>query len=185
MKCKNCLAQIEDNALFCYKCGTKQDIPSIDEQIESVEKKLEITNRVFSDKGRIDCTQWLKEFGFEEVCEAVEISIKQYLRFDSDNNPTETSVIEVFSKIPGICANRKISKEKPYIADSKKMFYYACKKIHLSDYQEREYKEYIERVLYLYSKCEDYTEKFEELFWELKKASDKFDFLDLLKDIAD
>lgn len=185
MKCKKCFAEIDNSAIFCSMCGEKQDEQSIEEQINSIEKKLEVTNSIFSDKGRIDCAQWIKEFGIEEIFEAIEIAIKQYLRFDCDNNPTKSSVNEVFAKIPGICANRKRAKEKPYIADSQKMLNYALKKFYLSERQEQEYKEHIERVLYLYSKNSDYTERFEELFWQLKKANDKWDFLDLLTELAE
>ena len=185
MKCKNCSAEIDDRALFCSMCGEKQAEDSIEMQIDAIERKLAVTKSVFSDKGRIDCTQWIKEFGIDEIFEAVEIAIKQYLRFDGDDNPIESSVDEVFSKIPGICANRKRAKEKPYIADSQKMLNYALKKFYLSERQEQEYKEHIERVLYLYSKNSDYTERFEELFWKLKKANDKWDFLDLLSELAE
>lgn len=185
MKCKNCSAEIDDSALFCAMCGEKQADDRIEMQINAIERKLAITQNVFSDKGRISCAQWIKEFGVEEVLESIEIAIKQYLRFDDNSKPVKSSVDEVFEKIPGICANRKRAKEKPYIADSQKMLNYALKKFYLSEQQKHEYKEYIERVLYLYSKNSDYIEKFEELFWQLKKADDKWFFFDLLAELAE
>ena len=135
---------------------------------------MEITNHSFSPKGRLNCQKWIDEFGFDEVAKAVDIALSQYLKFDNENNPIKHTVDIVFDKIPGICANRKIAREKPYMADTQKMVGYANKKFRLSEYQEKEYKEHIGRLLYLFNeKATDYSKAFEDFFWKLKKSNDK------------
>ncbi len=185
MKCVKCSADLPDNALFCYICGAKQDKDNnVETQINAIEAKLDITGCKFSQKGRIDCGEWIRRFGFEEICLAVDIALEKYLEFDEDDKPIQSSVNEVFDKIPGICYNRKMSKETPYLADAQKMIHYAKKKFNYSEYREKELKNYIERILQLFSKKENYTENFENLFWELKRSDDKWDFLNLLEEIV-
>lgn len=186
MKCINCLEEIPDGSVFCNLCGAKQDENQIEAQIDQVNQKLDITEHSFSAHGRLDCKKWIKEFGFDEVCEAVDISLNQYLHFDSTEKPTEESVIVVFDKIPGICFNRKMAKQKPYAADALKMLAYAKKKFYLSDRQELEYKNHLERLLYLFSqKAKDYNAMYEDVFWKLKKATDKWEYLDELKELIE
>lgn len=189
MKCVNCLEEIPDNAVFCHLCGAKQvtdDIDNIENQIDIIEEKLDITGFSFNTKGCIECKQWIKEFGFNEVSEAVDISLKQYLKFDVNDKPIKESVDTVFDKIAGICAVRKMSKDKPYYGDMRKMVGYASKKFRLSDYQEREYKECINRLLYLfYNNAKDYTKMFGDLFWKLKNSDDKWEFIDEVKEIIE
>lgn len=186
MKCVNCFEEIPENAVFCHLCGVKQTTSDIEEQIDFIEDKLAITGCSFNEKGRIDCKQWIKEFGFNEVSEAVDISLKQYLKFDVNDNPIRETADMVFNKIAGICANRKMSKDKPYYADMCKMLGYANKKFYLSNRQEQEYKECIQRLLYLfYDKATDYSNMFEDLFWKLKKANDKWEFIDEVRELIE
>lgn len=179
MKCCKCSIEIPESSAFCLKCGAKQSIIDIDELIDLIEEKLSATNCSFSAKGRLDCQKWINEFGFDEVCHAVEIAIPQYLRFDKDNNPIKETVSEVFNKIPGICANRKKVREKPYMANTLQMVGYANKKFRLSQWMEKDYKEHIERILYLmYKKEANYSDSYERFFWKMKNAEDKHDFLE-------
>ena len=177
-----------DNALFCHICGSKQihNEGNMEEKIELIEKKLEITDRSFSEKGRINCKQWIIEFGFEEVMEAADISLKQYLKFDTDGKPIQNSANTVFDKISGICANRKMFKEKPYLLDAGKMLGYANKKFRITNYRSQELKEHIERILYLfYKKTINYNDRAEDLFWRLKKATDEWEFLNEVKELIE
>ena len=184
MKCEKCFSELSNDAVFCQFCGAKQENQNnIEAQIDAVEDKLNITECGFSDKGRIDCREWIREFGFEEVCLAVNIALKQYLKFDKDGKPIQSSVNEIFSKISGICHNRKIAQEKPYLSDALKIYNYANKKFSLSSNQGHECKNNIERILQIYSKSDDYSDNFDELFWQLKKSDNKWVFLDLLNDI--
>lgn len=185
MNCVKCSAELPDNALFCHFCGAKQEKENdIETQIDLIENKLNVTGHGFSIKGRIDCQDWIREFGFEEVCVAVDIALKNYLKFDENDNPVLDSVNMVFDKISGICYNRKIAKETPYKADVQKMFNYANKKYYLSEKQKREFKDYIQHVLQLYSKNDNYIDNFEGLFWQLKRSDDKWEFLKLLEEIV-
>ncbi len=184
MLCRNCTSEIDNTAVICPFCKATQFTDDIETQIDCVERKLKITGHSFSDIGRFHCGEWIKEFGILEVCEAVEISLKQYLKFSNDGTPEQRRVDIVFKKIPGICANRKIAKEKPYMADVRKIFNYAARMFSLTETQEREYKKYIERVLYVYSKQPNYDDNVEELFWKLKKSSDKWEFLEYLEELA-
>ncbi len=186
MICINCSAELPDNALFCHICGAKQTTnDEIISQINAIEERLSVTGCCFSNSGRVDCQGWIEEYGFEEVCTAVSIALKQYLLFDSEDKPIRSSADEVFQKIPGICYNRRIAKKQPYLADVQRMVKYASKKFSLSEYRERNYRDYITRILYLYSKRDNYTELFEEFFWNLKRSTDKWDFLDFLEQTAD
>ncbi len=186
MKCVSCSAEIPDDSDFCLKCGTKQDILNIDAQVDDLEEKLSVTNHSFSAKGRINCQKWIEEFGFDEVAKAINIALSQYLKFDDEHTPIKHTVDLVFAKIPGICANRKIAKEKPYMADTQKMVGYANKKFALSEYQEKEYKEHIGRLLYLFNKkASDYSKMFEDFFWKLKKSNDKWEFLEEMKELIE
>jgi len=73
-----------------------------DEQVNKIESLLdEATDNVFSDTGRNNCKDWIKKFGFEEVYESTQISIKQYY------NGEKESVTKVFDMIPRICYTRK------------------------------------------------------------------------------
>ena len=79
-----------------------------DEQINQIEKLLENgTDNIFSEVGRKNCKKWIKNFGFEEVYESAEISIKQYY------DETEESITKVFNMIPRICNNRISQKNNP------------------------------------------------------------------------
>ncbi|MFZ5644653.1 MAG: hypothetical protein ACOY46_13775 [Bacillota bacterium] len=65
MKYVKCFSDLPNNALLCPTYGGKQDTgDDIDAQIDVVEEKLSITGCCFSKKERIDCQQWIKEYGY-------------------------------------------------------------------------------------------------------------------------
>ena len=65
----------------------------------------EETNRNFTDHGRRQMKLWIHQFGFANVCEAMEISLVQYY------NGTDESCRKTFDKIGGICYNRQKARE--------------------------------------------------------------------------
>lgn len=169
MKCIKCGVELPENAAFCHVCGTTQhdDNQSVD-CIEMLLKKK--TGFGFSKQGRLDCERWIGEFGFQEVQEGVLISIQQYMAFDQDGAPIKSAVEEVFSKIGGICANRRRQAECPYEGDLQRFLAYSDRKWHFTAWQKSNYKAdlfWIFRALNQYADCSELTEG---LFLCLKKA---------------
>jgi hypothetical protein len=60
-----------------------------------------------------------RKYEIDEIMTAMKISVEQYLRFE-DGSPTKESVELAWSKIGGICNNRRRAKEKPHL---QKLFY--------------------------------------------------------------
>ena len=54
-----------------------------------------------------EVAKWIKQFSPEEVCKAMDAAASQYLIHDTDGNTTDTSWDEAFTKIPGICRNKR------------------------------------------------------------------------------
>ena len=186
MRCSKCLSELPANALYCHICGTKQpDSEKISEQIDAIDELLAITGSKFSNLGRADCQEWIQEFGFEEVVAATNISVKQYLEFDKDDQPIRESVIQVFQKIPGICYNRKHAKNEPYLADISRFVNYAAKQFYFSDYRIKKLREIATRVFSLYYRMDNYDAHKEDLFWRMRSASDKWEFYNELEELAD
>lgn len=80
-----------------------------DEEVDEIEQLLkQATGDIFSEFGRNNCKKIIKKYGFKEVYECAEISIKQY--YDCND---EDSISKVFSMIPRICNNRAKQKENP------------------------------------------------------------------------
>lgn len=80
-----------------------------DEEVNQIEQLLKkATGNVFSEFGRNNCKKIIKKYGFQEVYECTEISIKQY--YDCAD---EDSITKVCSMIPRICNNRAKQKENP------------------------------------------------------------------------
>lgn len=179
MKCIKCGVELPENAAFCHVCGTTQhDDNQAVKCIEMLLKKK--TGFGFSKQGRLDCERWIGEFGFQEVQEGVLISIQQYMAFDQDGAPIKSAVEEVFSKIGGICANRRRQAECPYERDMQKFLAYSDRKWHFTAWQKSNYKAdlfWIFRALNQYADCSELTEG---LFLCLKKAEtyDKAEFCD-------
>jgi len=68
------------------------------------------TGFVLTEFGRNLVKKWIKEFGFLEVIESMELSISQY--FTSD---TESSINKTFDYIPKICNVRKRQNDNPVL----------------------------------------------------------------------
>lgn len=80
-----------------------------DEQVDKIEEILfEKTKNTFSEYGRKNCKNNIKEYGFEEVYESTIISINQY--YDETD---EDSVTKVFDYIGKICNTRRRQKNNP------------------------------------------------------------------------
>ena len=85
---------------------------SLDEEIEMEIDAVESifirdTGSGFTSNGRIGVRRLIKRFGFMEVCEATEISI---VRYYNSNLPNTWE--HAYSKIGGICYNRKKAREQ-------------------------------------------------------------------------
>lgn len=79
--------------------------------------------------GRKDFSKWIKEFGFQEVLEAMEISVDKYCKSNNRND-----IQNAFNKIGGICAMRKKQKNDPqlyYFNYSKKVLKEKCNYINM------------------------------------------------------
>lgn len=91
-----------------------------EELMEELETEVEYINDIFyqytdwtmNDKGKRDIRNWIKRFGFSEVCEATEIAIGKYY------SGTASSWNVAFLKIGGICYNRKKRREEDAEQDS-------------------------------------------------------------------
>ena len=70
---------------------------------------------VLSDVGRQDLRKLVRKFGLSEVMEAMNIAADYYLRFDDEGNATPESFNIAFSKLGGICMNRRREREDPNI----------------------------------------------------------------------
>jgi len=88
---------------------------SLNAAIRAFEKHTypDTLNQVAKDKLR----RLLRQYGLSEVIESIEISTTHYLKRDNQGNITEWAFNNSFEKIAGICKNRKITREKPYMDD--------------------------------------------------------------------
>ena len=79
----------------------------IKDQVEAIDRMFDSdTDYVMADWGKKQMSSLLRKFGFNEVYEACQISISKYYHH------TEWSWREMFSKIGGICYNRRKEREK-------------------------------------------------------------------------
>jgi len=62
----------------------------------------------------------LREYSYDEITTAMDISSEQYLKYDKDGNCTSDSWEIAFKKIIGICRTRRLTKDKP---EMKELFY--------------------------------------------------------------
>lgn len=67
--------------------------------------------------GKQKIAKWLREFGPAEVLEAMQIAAEQYFLYDSVGNVTEESYDKAFAMVSGICRNRRLQAEKPWLKD--------------------------------------------------------------------
>lgn len=84
------------------------------EYIESL-----ISPNTINENGRKTVRKYLNTFALDEILEAVDISARQYIKYDADNNVISSSAEQFFGKIGGIASNRRktpIEQKKGYIA---------------------------------------------------------------------
>lgn len=125
----------------------------------SLEKAMEIfhecTGYSINENGQNKISKWIKEFSLEEVLDAIDIAISAY--YNGDHESTEI----VFSKIPGICYNRRVQK-----TDKRNYYYnYIVKAMDMNGwyYNKNEIKDFVYDVV-------DGDEGFDLAKFCLKKA---------------
>ena len=69
-----------------------------------------------NEQGLKSLKKLLRQHNADEIMEAMRIAIKQYLQYD-DDQLTQESVSHAWSKIGGICKNKKLEKSKPYMRE--------------------------------------------------------------------
>jgi len=69
-----------------------------------------------TDIGRRRIEKLAKEFAVDEIMEAMRIAVNQYVKCE-DGKPTQESVERAFNKIGGICMNRRVQQDKPYLKE--------------------------------------------------------------------
>ena len=90
----------------------KQDDNLIQEISDFWEKKT--VGYCLSENGKKGIKLLVKQFGFKEVIEAMDIAITEYLKFNDDKLSPE-SVELAYNKIGGICKIRKEKKKNPEV----------------------------------------------------------------------
>lgn len=75
-------------------------------EVDAIDSLFERNTKwVLSEKGKMNAKKYIKEFGFDEVYQAAELSIMKY--YDG----SERSWQNAFRKIGGICYNRRKARE--------------------------------------------------------------------------
>lgn len=82
------------------------------EQVDEINKLLQVTGSSFSESGRENCLKLIKKCGFDEVYESTKISLNQYYKIGD-----KESVNKTFNTLFRICETRKKQKENPFIKD--------------------------------------------------------------------
>lgn len=92
----------------------KKELSNIEnQQIEAIQDIFkETTNVTFTDKGKSNIKKYIKQYGFEDVLEAAQISVEKY--YDPNN---KNSIATAFDFIARICSNMRFDKEHPTAKD--------------------------------------------------------------------
>lgn len=80
---------------------------TLDKIVAYVDEKL--TGKNLNENGRATVAQLVDKIPLDEILEAVDISARQYLRYDNEGNCTKESTENFISKISGIIYNRRKS----------------------------------------------------------------------------
>ncbi|NCC64746.1 MAG: HNH endonuclease, partial [Spirochaetia bacterium] len=147
-----------------WKSGLSDTLTYQVEQIEQLffAESPEI-DEVFSEKTRRDFRKIIRKYGFEEVLEALYISIENY------DFGTRSGRLEALKKISGIAHNRHIEATDPDRASFNKVMHVACKHLRMepaefyralpiSLYRSKDEKQIIDAIL-----TADYQSKFKEM----------------------
>jgi len=76
-----------------------------------------------NDKGLRDLRRLVKKFSIPEVMEAMRVARDAYLETDDEGKYTLESVQKAWSKVGGICHNKRVEKEDPARSQSDKGYY--------------------------------------------------------------
>lgn len=74
-------------------------------------------NYGLSEHGRSKLSKLLQKFSIEEVCAAIDVAARSYLKYDANEAVTKESVNDAFNRIGGICRVNKASIKDPDIKD--------------------------------------------------------------------
>lgn len=182
MECIVCKKEIAYGSMFCNFCGSKQTVTSVemtlDEMVDKVQNLVSITGYSFSETGVLDCKKWIREFGFEILCESIETSLSQYLVLGKDGKYTETSINEAFSKIGGIAKNKHTAITKPYISDVRRITNYAKKAFYINYYELNDLSADLNNILYYYFTANQYDGKVDDILALVRGSKDKYEFFE-------
>lgn len=185
MECVACKKNIADGSMFCNFCGSKQTVASgeisLEEMLGKVQDLISITGYSFSETGILDCKKWIREFGFDILCESIEAALSQYLVKDDDGKYTEASVDEVFSKIGGIAKNKHTAITKPYISDVRRITNYAKKAFYINYYELNDLSADLNNILYYFFTSNQYDGKVDYILALVRGSKDKYEFFDKIE----
>lgn len=185
MECVVCKKDIADGSMFCNFCGSKQTVQSVemslDEMLDKVQDLISITGYSFSETGILDCKKWIREFGFDILCESIETALSQYLVKGDDGKYTESSVNEVFSKIGGIAKNKHTAITKPYISDVRRITNYAKKAFYINYYELNDLSADLNNILYYFFTSNQYDGKVDGILAFVRGSKDKYEFFEKIE----
>lgn len=185
MECVVCKKDIADGSMFCNFCGSKQTVQSVemslDEMLDKVQDLISITGYSFSETGILDCKKWIREFGFDILCESIETALSQYLVKGDDGKYTESSVNEVFSKIGGIAKNKHTAITKHYISDVRRITNYAKKAFYINYYELNDLSADLNNILYYFFTSNQYDGKVDDMLAFVRGSKDKYEFFEKIE----
>lgn len=188
MKCQKCKKDILDDSVFCNFCGTKQENKlelTIEQMISNIHELVLITGYGLSKPGELKVEQWIKEFGYDIVCDSVKTSLSQYLIKDGNGGYTEDSVNEMFSKIGGIIKNKHTAISKPYITDVRRITNYAGKAFRFNYYELDDLSTDLNNLLYHFFISEQYEGKVDGILAMVRGSHNKKEFFEKIDELKD
>jgi len=92
-----------------------------EDQLNIVNEYLrENTGYGLNDYGKNNYKKLIKKHGIQIVLDSIDAAVSQYLKYDDEGEPTDSSSNKVFDMVPKICNCKKLETEKPYM---KNLFY--------------------------------------------------------------
>lgn len=95
----------------------REELVSLDDEKVEIFKGQwsELTGYSANENGTRDIKKWLKRFDLNLLLDCMEISINQYLKYDSSDDATSESVEKSFKMIPRIATNKSKGEEESYM----------------------------------------------------------------------
>ena len=149
--------------------------------LDKVQDLISITGYSFSETDILDCKIWIREFGFDILCESIETALSQYLVKGDDGKYTESSVNEVFSKIGGIAKNKHIAITKHYISDVRRITNYAKKAFYINYYELNDLSVDLNNILYYFFTSNQYDGKVDDMLAFVRGSKDKYGFFEKIE----